>query len=55
MCVDRFSGGSDLRRIKPRHIIDCMKAIHGLDIVYTKAHNALVYESELERGTPESC
>lgn len=43
MYVEEFSGGSDLKGIRPKHIMYCISAIYVIDIGYTKAQNALTY------------
>ena len=54
MYVEGFTGGSDLKGIRPKHIMDCIRAVYKLDIIYTKAHSALAYARELVRGTHAS-
>lgn len=54
MYVEGFSGGSDLRGIRPKHIMDCMRAVYEIEIGYTKAHGALAYARDMVRGTHAS-
>ena len=52
--VEGFSGGSDLKGIQPKHIMECIRDVYQLDIGYTKAHSALAYAREMVRGTHAS-
>lgn len=54
MYVEEFSGGSDLRGIRPKHIMDCIRAVYQIDIGYSKAHSALAYARDMVRGTHAS-
>ena len=51
MYVEGFSGGSDHKGIRPKHIIDCIRVVYQIDIAYWKAHSALAYAREMVRGT----
>lgn len=52
--VAEFSGGSNLKGVQARHIMDIMKSVYGLEVTYKKAHRALLYARQLVRGTYES-
>ncbi|KAL0803144.1 hypothetical protein Bca101_058320 [Brassica carinata] len=54
MYVEGFSGGSDLKGIRPKHIMGCMRAVYEIEIGYTKAHGALEYAQDMVRGTHDS-
>ncbi|KAL0886314.1 hypothetical protein Bca101_010297 [Brassica carinata] len=51
MYVEGFSGGSDRKGIRPKYIMDCIRAVYQIEIGYTKAHNALAYARKMVRGT----
>ena len=55
MYVEGFSGGSDLKGIPPKHIMDCIRVVYQIEIGYLKAHSTLVYARERVRGTHASC
>lgn len=51
MYIEEFIGGSDLKGIQPKHIINCMKVVNDIDIGFTKVHSTLKYAQELVRDT----
>lgn len=51
MYVEELTGVSDLKGICLKHIMDCMKVEHAIDIVYTKAHSDCAFAREMVRST----
>lgn len=41
MYIEESIGGSDLKEIQPKHIINCMKAVNDIDISFTNVHSTL--------------